>query len=71
MPVTTTTQYRVTGLSEGGTDFVNVSLVQVISQEDIDAGHRGGGSFTLTLPDAEAQGYFPGQVYDVTLSAAE
>lgn len=69
-------QFRVTAVSEAGNDRVNVTFSQVnvdaAGQPLTPTGPVGGlyvNSISLNLTAEDAAGYFPGQLYDMSLTA--
>lgn len=66
----TTVTYRCTGLSESARGWVNVNFTQqhdVAPDEDVST-VRPTGSLVLSLPEAEARNYFPGETYTINIA---
>lgn len=59
-------EYRVVSLSEAGNDLVNVSFVE--QREGVPNAPTPYGNFTRAFTPAEADSFFPGQVYTLTLT---
>ncbi len=69
MAATANLKYKVTGINEAGDGRVSVNLTTVA--EDGVPNYQSPLSLNLTAEEALKAGYWPGQIFDLALTAAK